>query len=206
MVVSWGRMHSFNYPWRKSKDPYRVLLAEVMLQRTKADQVVPVYEKFVREFPSAETLVQSTNNYVRTLLKPLGLDYRAARLRLIAKIIEDEHQGAVPRQYERLKSIPGIGEYITNAIRCFAYDERVPLIDANIARILGRVFSIKMPREPHKQKNLWKFIDTAVPVDSPKLFNWALIDIGRTICTPRKPRCSECPLYDICDYARHSSS
>jgi len=204
IVMRWGKEHSFDYPWRNTADPFHILVAEVMLQRTKADQVIAVYNRFVNKFPDAYSLSEASHNNIRSVIKPLGLDYRVARLKRIASTIANEYSGVVPSRPEDLVSVQGIGNYVASAVRCFAFNEKTAILDANIARMIGRVFSIKIPPDPHKQKYLWDFIEPIVPDDDPKIFNWAIIDIGRTICIPRKPKCVECPLKDICDFAQKS--
>lgn len=198
-LLQWGKQNFRNYPWRHTSDPYLVLLAEFMLQRTRADQVLSVYVETAHRFPSIGSIVSASDNDIAKVMEPLGLSYRAARLKTLAKKISEQYHGQIPSRPEELMQLPGVGRYIANAVCCFAFGKNLPIVDANIIRILSRVFSFEFGPDPHKKEEPWRFLETALTVKSQKI-NWALLDLGDMVCTPRNPKCSSCPLQVICDY------
>lgn len=199
-LLEWGSGNHPEYPWRKTSEPYRVLIAELMLQRTKAEQVVPTYNKFVERFPDLRALASAETEKILDVIKPLGLAYRVARFKSIARDILSKYSGVVPDDPKALLELSGVGNYVANAVRCFAYDHDTAVVDANIARIAKRVFSLDFGSNPHKRQDLWKFMQSIVPSGSAKQFNWALIDFGNAVCTVRNPKCKSCPLNTICNY------
>lgn len=205
-LLKWGGDNHAEYPWRKTSEPYRVLIAELLLQRTKAEQVVPVYNKFVERFPDLTTLESARIEDIVNVIRSLGLAYRGARLKSIAKEILSKYSGVVPDDVKVLLELNGVGNYVANAVRCFAYNHDVAVVDANIARIVKRLFSMDLGSDPHKRQTLWKFMQSIVPSGRAREFNWALIDFGNAVCTVRNPKCKSCPLNTICDYYAQSKT
>jgi A/G-specific adenine glycosylase len=175
-----------------------------MLQRTRANQVAETYSIFIRKFPKASTLATSNTLELRKLLKPLGLAYRQTRFKKIARFLVREYSGKVPESRENLLELTGVGIYIANAVMCFAFNRDIVLVDVNILRILKRVFSWNLSKDAHKKKGIWYFVQSLAPHSNTKIFNWAMIDIGRTVCKEKKPNCKICPLKNICDFALRS--
>jgi A/G-specific adenine glycosylase len=202
LLLRWFRRHGRNYPWRKKKDPYRVLIAEIMLQRTKADQVMPVYQLFLRKFPDPHTLADAAPEEIDGIFAMLGLKWRAGKVKELAKVLVSQYNGRVPCSREELLSLPGVGEYVANAVLCFAYGMDVAVIDANVCRVIGRVFGVKPRGEARRDSRFRQIAQRLVPPKEARKFNWALIDFAALICTPQNPRCDECPLQELCSFNR----
>ncbi|HSW95840.1 MAG TPA: A/G-specific adenine glycosylase [Patescibacteria group bacterium] len=181
-------------PWRRTHDPYEVLVSEVMLQQTQAARVTPAFDRFVRRFPTLEALAAAPLGAVLREWSGLGYNRRARDLHRIARM---SPQG-LPRTVAELDALPGIGAYTAGAIASFAFGQRVPFADTNIKRVLGRFF---LGREGTDQEAV--DLDTrAMPRRSSDLWHHALMDLGATICKPRAPQCDDCPLRADCRYAR----
>lgn len=198
-ILEWYEKYGRHYLWRLQKDPYKILVAEIMLQQTNADKVEPVYTEFINKFPDSRTLAQSDMQDLKEELKPLGLEYRVARLKNIAQKLVMEHDGKVPSTEEGLKALPGVGRYIANAVLCFAYSERMALVDVNVIRLYSRVFGIKSrTRRPRDDKEVWFFATEMLPQDNFKEYNLALLDFSARICKLKNPICTSCPVSGTC--------
>lgn len=197
-LLEWFEKHGRVYPWRRDTDPYRILIAEIMLQRTKADQVLPVYLSFLERFPDLESIVNAPPEEVERFFSMLGLKWRAEKVRRLAETIIREHGGRIPDTRRDLLSLPGIGEYIADAILCFAYGRSVAVIDANVCRVIGRIFGLKARGEARRDPRFRRAAQQLVPREKAREFNWAMIDLASLICTPRNPRCASCPLKQVC--------
>jgi A/G-specific adenine glycosylase len=200
LLLNWYFVHDKrSFPWRKSKDPYKILVAELMLQRTKANQVVPAFLSFVERFPSVSALGTANLSEIQGYFSKLGLFWRAKNIARLAEKLGD-FEGKVPRNRDQLMSLPGVGDYVADAVRCFAFGEEVVIIDSNVCRILGRVFGLKPKGEARRDSTYRETANSLLPNDRHREFNWALIDHASMICTPRNPKCKICPLNSICDY------
>jgi len=199
-LINWLEENGREYPWRCCTDPYEILLSEVLLQQTNADRVVDVYNQLIRGFPDPDALALSDINKLTSIMKPIGLKYRAARLKKLCEIIVEKYRGDIPSEEGELLSLPGIGHYITNAILCFAFSCRVPLVDVNVLRMYGRVFSLKsVKRRAREDPSVWQFAADMLPNDF-KRYNWAVIDFCAKICVKRSPLCNACPVTWACDW------
>lgn len=207
-MIGWYENNRRSYPWREHTDPYKILISEVMLQQTNADRVLPVYERVTQEFPNIRALAKSELDNLRAMLKALGLNYRASRLRKMAEKIVVEYNGEMPSSVEGLLYLPGVGRYIANALACFAYGKKVALIDVNVVRLYQRVFGfISRKARPREDNSLWEFAGKMMPDTHFKEFNLALIDFSASICTFRKPQCTKCPISNFCfSYLNYSKS
>lgn len=205
-LVIWFQENARDYPWRHTNDPYKILVAELMLQRTAARQVEPIYRRFIDKFPSPFVLASATLKELTDELKPLGLAYRASRFLNIGKMLTEKFNGAVPCEENQLLKLPGVGKYVARAILCFAFGQDVALVDSNIIRVIKRVFSLDLGKYEYKKRQFWKFMDEMVPKGEAKEFNFSLIDLGDLICTPRNPHHDICPLREICDLALEHSN
>lgn len=203
-LLEWFKNHGRNYPWRRDTDPYRVLVAEIMLQRTKADQVLPVYRSFLKRFPGPESIVNAAPGEVERFFSMLGLRWRAERVRKLAKTLVLKYGGHIPKSRGELLSLPGVGEYVADAVLCFAYGKSVAVVDANVCRVIRRVFGLKARGEARRDPGFRRLADWLLPRDRAKEFNWAMIDFASMVCTPRKPKCDRCPLSNICMHASKS--
>lgn len=184
-------------PWRKTHDPYEVLVSEVMLQQTQASRVTPAFDRFVRRFPTLKALAAAPLGAVLREWSGLGYNRRARDLHRIARMSPD----GLPAAVAELDALPGIGTYTAGAIACFAFGQRVPFADVNIKRVLGRVFLGR----PATETEAVELDAKAMPTRSNDLWHHALMDLGATICKPREPRCDVCPLNEACRLANGSA-
>jgi len=199
-LLEWYRDNGRSYyPWRNTSDPYRILVAEIMLQRTKADQVVPLYLSFLEKFPSIEILTEGSEEEINKYFAHLGLRWRADRILRMAHEIATKFDGKLLGNRKELLSIPGIGEYIADAILVFAYGERRAILDANICRIIERVFSLAPRGEARRNPEFRRMADRLLPRRGAREYNFAMIDLASLVCLPRNPKCNICPLGDICE-------
>jgi A/G-specific adenine glycosylase len=205
-LLEWFKEHGRRYPWRENASPYRVLVAEIMLQRTKAEQVLPVYLSFLKEFPTVQKLDEGRVEDVRKYFSRLGLMWRAGLVKRLAREIIIRHCGKIPDSREELLSLPSVGEYMADAVLSFAYGRDVAVVDANVCRVIGRVFGLKPRGEARRDRMIREMAQRMVPEGRSREFNWAMIDLAALICTPRKPRCPECPLEEVCSYRRGEAS
>jgi A/G-specific adenine glycosylase len=198
-VLRWFDVHGREFPWRERPEPYRVLLAELLLQRTRADLVLGLYEPFVSRYPSAAALAAASSAEVVAFLRPLGFAHRSARLPDVARQLCEQHGGEVPASKEALLALPGVGEYVANAVLAVAFGERRPLLDPNVIRLVGRVTGRASTRvRPREDESFWELLAALSPRERAADFGLALIDLGATVCRSRRPRCYECPLRARC--------
>lgn len=197
-LLRWGEENLRNFPWRKTHDPYRIFVAEFLLQRTRAEQVVPVYGELVREYPGFAELARADPSRLLEIMRPLGLHRRARLLRDAARTIVERFGGRVPSSMEELTSIGGVGTYTAAAILAVLYDRPAPVVDTNTLRVLGRVFGLEVKESSRKKRGYRELVKSLVPAGKARLFTYALLDLAATICTPRNPACDRCPLSRTC--------
>lgn len=190
-------------PWRRDRSPYRVLVAEVMLQQTQTATVIPYFERFLARFPTVESLAAAPLADVLKQWEGMGYYARARNLHKAAQIIVAEHDGQVPDDPAALRRLPGIGRYTAAAILSLAFGQDAPALDGNMRRVLCRLFAIEEnPRLPAVQRHLWDLARALLPPGKAGPFNEALMDLGATVCTPQGPRCLVCPLLGLCEAQR----
>lgn len=204
-LLGWFRDNARSFPWRETTDPYEILVAELMLQRTQAAQVVDAYVRFLREYPTAASTGALTTKKLRLHLAPLGLAKRVPFIKGALSHILQEYGGDVPRTYDELSALPGVGPYTANAVRCFAYGSSVAVVDANIVRILTRVLGIRSRKRLRTDAQFAELAGRMLAATRPREYNWAMIDLGAAVCT-RTPHCSECPLSTLCEWAVSADS
>lgn len=203
-LIAWGEKNRRDFPWRRSKNAFHILIAELMLQRTVARQVEPVYTRFIAQYSSPQDLAKARLEDIAKDLQSLGLAYRASRLKQIADMIVTKFGGRTPATEDELLQMPGVGRYVANAVLCFAFGKDVPLVDANILRVMKRVFSITTSKESHKKREIWDLVATMIPKQKAREFNLSILDFASLICTAKNPLHEACPLRDICDfYQKH---
>ncbi|MEM2618865.1 MAG: hypothetical protein QXR87_04710 [Candidatus Hadarchaeales archaeon] len=203
-LLQWFERNGRDFPWRKTKDPYRILIAEIMLQRTKAEQVVPVYKKFIGHFPSPESLAKARTEAVRAFFSRLGLLWRADLVVRLAGELVKKFGGTPPSERKELLSLPGVGDYMADAVLSFAYGADVAVVDSNVCRVLRRIFDIRPKGEARRDRRFRELAMRLVPHGKSREFNWAMIDFASEICTPQKPKCGKCPLRYHCSAATNS--
>ena len=198
-LLAWYRKHGRDLPWRKTDDPYHILVSEIMLQQTQVDRVLPKYYEWLDKYPSLEALAAAPSAEVTKTWYPLGYNVRPGRLQSIAREAVDKFGGALPSDEETLRSFKGIGEYTAGAIRSFAFRERAAILDTNVARVLLRVFIGGGDVKAHAmRRRLWDLSAALVPRRHVFDFNQALMDFGATVCVARKPVCLVCPMRGMC--------
>jgi A/G-specific adenine glycosylase len=201
LLLKWYEKNGRSFPWREKRDPYQVLIAEIMLQRTKANQVVPVYLDFIREFPTIDSLRATSPRKIKRHFLRLGLLWRADRVKQMAKDIVGRFNGKIPSDRDQLLSIPSIGDYMADAVLAFAFGKDVAVVDSNVCRVVGRVFGIDRKKEARRRPAFREIPDRLLPKGKAREFNWAIIDLASIVCLPKTPLCSRCPLSRICDFA-----
>ncbi|MGB9748148.1 MAG: hypothetical protein ACPLXM_14575 [Bacteroidales bacterium] len=199
-IVSWFKKNGRVYPWRETGDPFRVIVAEMMLRRTKANQVVPVYERFFREFPDVETLAKADQEDVEKILYPLGLKWRIPAFTMMAREVVEKYHSGIPDNREELASLPGVGEYVAGAVLSMAYGKNEWLVDSNIVRIFKRYFGIKTSKEGRRDKHVIEIAKIYASGKDPRRATMGILDITALICKPGKPICKRCPLRRRCHH------
>jgi len=203
LLLPWYPANKRDMPWRHSKDPYRILLSEFMLQQTQVDTVIPYYQRFLRTFPTIHDLANATQDKVLKAWEGLGYYARARNLHKAAKIISEEFGGSVPDTYEVLHSLPGFGPYTTAAVLSIAFDKDHAVLDGNVIRVLTRLFNIHDDiTQPLTKKVLGNLADSLLAKGRAGDYNQALMELGATICTPKSPACPTCPLSRSCEAYR----
>lgn len=208
-LLAWFRVSGRRFPWRHTKKPYAVLLAEKLLQQTSVrDSTIHAYNDLLSTYPTPEDLAKADPEQVRILIQPLGLHYRAHELVKLACALHEQYGGHVPNDLKSLLALPGVGDYTARAVLCFAFGQDVPIVDTNVARILYRVFGLtgEMPANPARKKELIALAALLVPQKQSRQFNWALLDLGALICKPSKPLCVNCPINTLCSYYSQKKS
>jgi A/G-specific adenine glycosylase len=198
-LLAWYDQTAITLPWRGSRNPYRIWLSEIMLQQTRITAVEPYYARFLARFPDVEALAAASLDEVLNCWEGLGYYARARNLHRLAQVIVQEHAGQFPASAAELEKLPGIGRYTAAAIASIAFGERVAVLDGNVVRVLARLTDLPDEvTQPGVQARLWHLAQTLLSPERPGDHNQALMDLGRLICTPRRPRCTECPLATWC--------
>jgi A/G-specific adenine glycosylase len=198
-LLAWFRAHQRDLPWRNSRDPYRIWVAEIMLQQTRIAAVMPYYDRFLEHFPTVESLAAAPQQEVLKLWSGLGYYSRARNLHSAAKQIVAEHAGKFPPGLEAALELPGIGEYTAAAVLSIAYDEPLAVLDGNVARVLARLHAIRGDlRLPRTWRALTEMADQLLARQTACDWNQALMELGEVICTPKSPRCLVCPVVQSC--------
>jgi A/G-specific adenine glycosylase len=191
-LLRWYGKHRRDLPWRRTRDPYAIWIAETMLQQTQVSTVTPYYERFLRELPSVRALHRARFSKVLTLWSGLGYYRRAENLKKSSGEIVRKHGGQLPRDYHALLALPGVGDYTAGALMSIAFQKPYPAIDGNARRVLHRLLN------PKNDKELRRFAMLLVPRARPGYFNQGLMELGATLCVPKNPRCPRCPIAPHC--------
>jgi A/G-specific adenine glycosylase len=198
-LLRWYARHGRDLPWRHTRDPYRILVSEVMLQQTQVERVLDYYPRFLRQYPTIEALARASEFQVREAWDGLGYYARARNLHRTARRVADAHGGRLPDDSEAIQRLPGIGRYTAGAVLSFAYQKDAAILDTNAARVLSRVFAVRR-RQPKSRlwRRLWQLAEAVTPRGDAGPFNQAIMDLGAVICRARSPQCPTCPVKACC--------
>jgi len=199
-LLAWFRRHGRNLPWRHTRNPYRILVSEVMLQQTQVSRVSEYYPRFLKRFPSLPSLAGASAGSVREAWDGLGYYRRAANLHRLARQVVARHGGRLPSEPAALRELPGVGRYTAGAVASFAFELPVPAVDTNVARVLRRAFHPRLPGGARGVRRLWETAEAILPRDGAAAwaFNQAVMELGALVCTARVARCGECPVAGAC--------
>ena len=199
-LLGWFDREQRDMPWRDNRDPYPIWVSEIMLQQTQVITVIPYFERWMKSFPTLKKLAGAREETVLKHWEGLGYYSRARNLHKAAKIVVGEHRGQVPNTYDTLIQLPGIGRYTAGAILSIAFDQQVPVLDGNVKRVLSRLFVMQSNGVPSAHETrLWETSAELVPGKRPGDFNQAMMELGATVCLPKKPMCLVCPLQRSCE-------
>jgi A/G-specific adenine glycosylase len=200
-VLAWYATHGRDLPWRKTRDPYAILVSEVLSHQTQISRVLPVYERLLGRYPTVTALARAPLAEVKAITDPLGYKIRGRWLHSAALRVADRPSGAFPDTMDELRRLPGVGRYTAGAVMSFAHHRDAPILDTNVARLLRRYFGIATaPRA--RTEELWSLAAAVIPKGKGYMINQALMDLGAIICRSRAPRCDICPLRRSCDFRR----
>ncbi|WP_411029057.1 A/G-specific adenine glycosylase [Spongiimicrobium sp. 3-5] len=198
-ILLWYSENKRNLPWRGTKDPYKIWLSEIMLQQTRVAQGIPYYLRFVENFPTVNHLAQAREEKVLKLWQGLGYYSRARNLHATAKTVVDQYEGQFPNNYSELIKLKGIGDYTASAIASICFNEPHPVVDGNVYRVLARYFEVSLPINSGKGIKYFKSLAREVMNEEHiRDYNQGIMEFGAIQCTPKKPKCGDCPLSDSC--------
>lgn len=198
-LLPWYRSHARALPWRENRDPYRVWISEIMLQQTRVEAVMGYYARFLDAFPTVESLASAEEDRLFKLWEGLGYYSRARNLQKAARRIVSEYGGVFPASYEAVRALPGVGPYTAGAICSICYDLPTAAVDGNVLRVTARYQNDDTPIDlPAHKTEITERLESVYPAGSCGAFTQALMELGATVCTPRSPKCSDCPLRETC--------
>jgi len=201
LLTNWFSENAKDYPWRSTTNPYEILVSEIMLQQTQVVTVLDrgFYRRWLEAFPDFKQLAEAEESEVLRMWEGLGYYSRARNLHRLAKIVVHELENHFPKDVDEIESLPGIGKYTAGAIASFAFNSPVPAVDANIARVLARLFDFQERIDKSLgQKQIWQWAADLVPSSGGRIWNSALMELGQTLCGPKKTLCNECPIAESC--------
>lgn len=205
-LLGWYRHHRRDLPWRRTDDAYAIWVSEIMLQQTTVASAISHWERWMERFPTVEDLALAREEEVLTLWSGLGYYNRARNLHQAAKRVVKEHGGNLPTDLNALLDLPGIGRYTAGAIASIAFGQRVPIVDANVARVVSRLFAVQAEATSTTgQEILWDYADQLAQTTSPGDLNQALMELGALVCSPTSPKCSACPVQTLCKAFRQGN-
>ncbi len=198
-LIAWFKKSGRDLPWRHTRDPYAILVSEIMLQQTQVVTVLDYFARWMKRFPDFAALASASEGEVLSVWQGLGYYSRARNLHRAARIIMRDYAGKMPSSLAEIRNLPGIGRYTAGAVATFAFDIPTPIVDANIARTLARQLNLRTPLDsPAGCNALWAQAEALQPKRSASLFNSAIMELGALICLPRAPKCHACPVKKFC--------
>jgi A/G-specific adenine glycosylase len=199
-ILEWFEHNRRDYPWRRTCDPFKILIAEMMLRRTKADQVERVYNTLFEQYPDVDSMAKAPEEELKRILYPLGLKWRTPAFWFVAREIKERYNCKVPNDRCELTTLPGVGEYVAGAVLSIAYGKKEWIVDTNIVRLFRRYFGIKTSKEGRRDKHVIEMAKVYASGRDPRTANLAILDFTALVCTPRRPQCEKCPLRRDCYY------
>jgi A/G-specific adenine glycosylase len=197
-LLTWHSRNFRVFPWRSLSHPYLIMIAEFMLHRTRAEQVVPVYEAFIKKYPVVDSLANANEHEIKKVTQHLGLHWRSAHFIKAAKYVAANFNGEFPDNREDLLKIPGVGDYVAGAILTVCFNKPVHVIDSNIARFINRYYGLKLEGEIRRKKGITEKAKELFNIREPGTFLFAILDFTYKVCTARNPGCSNCVLTSSC--------
>jgi A/G-specific adenine glycosylase len=198
ILFAWYQKNGRDLPWRRTRDPYAILVSEFMLQQTQVATVIPYYDEWMRRFPDFAALAAASEHEVLHAWQGLGYYARARNLRATAQAVMEKHGGRFPRSLQAIRDLPGVGRYTANAVATFALNQSVPIVEANTARLFARLFNLQIPIDTSQGREaLWRHAGELLPKNGASLHNSALMDLGALVCGTR-PHCPVCPVRSLC--------
>lgn len=207
-LLKWFQRESKDWPWRRTRDPWAILVSEIMLQQTTVSSVIANrrFEKFLEEFPNIKAISEAPEEKILKAWEGLGYYNRVRNLQKTARFVFHHFSGQFPQDATSLETLPGIGRYTAGAVSSFAFDQPAPIVDGNIARVISRLFNITIAIDSTEgQKLIWTYAGQLLDRKNPRLFNSAIMELGQTFCSPRNPSCLECPVKAFCQCLKPSS-
>ena len=208
-LLTWFSINKRDFPWRDTSNPYKILIAEKLLQQTKARKsVISAYHQLITEYQNPHLLANAEISDIKIIIQPLGLQYRSKELITLASEIVKEYGGQVPDNLTDLMKLTGIGDYCARAVLSFAYNKHFAIVDTNIARFLFRLFELpgKIPDNPSRKKELQDLATSLLPKGHSKEFNLSIIDLCSLVCKSKKPLCTQCPVKAFCIFGMKAIS
>lgn len=210
LLADWYSSNKRQLPWRTETDTFLILVSEILLRKTQARAVNDIYHSFFTAFPDVQSLDRASHKDIQDSLIKLGLSaQRASQLKVLSRTLILHHEGAVPKSHVELLALPGIGPYAASMVAAILGDEKLPGVDSNVSRVIVRLFGVEpIHLEARKSPNIWALAGSLLSgwPDSPSDFNWAVLDLAHSLCTPRMPKCCECPLMKHCSFAKANRS
>lgn len=202
-LLTWFARSKRDLPWRRGYEPYEVWISEIMLQQTGMERAVSYFQKWITRFPSVPAVAEADLEEVLRLWEGLGYYNRARNIHKAAGIIRDEHQGRFPEEHKAILALPGVGKYTAGAIASIAFNQDIPLVDANVERVFARVFDIDTPvKSVRAGREIANLASALLPSGRAREFNEALMELGALVCRPGRPECALCPLQGMCESHR----
>ncbi|HEY1908255.1 MAG TPA: A/G-specific adenine glycosylase, partial [Myxococcaceae bacterium] len=198
-LLRWYDAQARDLPWRRTRDPYRIWVSEVMLQQTQVSVVLPYWTAFLARFPDLDSLARASLDDVLAAWRGLGYYARARNLHRAAVAVVERHAGGLPDDVDALRALPGFGRYTVGAVASIAFGKEVPLVDGNVARVLARLAGLEGPTgDAGREKQLWALAEALVQGERPGDWNQALMELGATVCRQEQPTCLLCPVRAHC--------
>ena len=198
-LLKWFKAHQRALPWRKKYEPYHVWISEIMLQQTQVVTVLPYFDRWIKKLPTIQSVAEAKEDTILKLWEGLGYYSRARNLQKAAKMIVEKFDGKFPEKYEDILSLPGIGKYTAGAITSIAFNQNYPVVDGNVIRVISRLKAFKgNTRLPVNIQKMWKWAGDLLAKGEARDFNQAMMELGALICTPKNPKCDQCPVQKFC--------